>query len=155
MFYAVLKGTVLYLYEDERCSDCYAALQVAAYDVEIYHPDSKKRCMMDGELFAKRNAICLRPKVMAAPTQEKEKGMPSVTRQMELEKVDVEARVAESGLKAKKAEKEREVLLEEARLKEEAREEAMDVATPWFIFVRYCIFLRRAKFIANFSQSQL
>ncbi|KAG8905576.1 hypothetical protein FRB99_008634 [Tulasnella sp. 403] len=59
-FYAVLKGTVLYLYEDEACSDCYAALQVAAYDVDIYFPGQPK--MLDGELFAKRNAIRLRGK---------------------------------------------------------------------------------------------
>ncbi|KAJ6486185.1 putative integral membrane protein conserved region-domain-containing protein [Mycena vitilis] len=56
----------------------------------------------------------------------------SVTKEMDLDGVD--AKVAESGLGPKKAEKERELL--EARLKEAAREEALDLATPWFIFVR-------------------
>ncbi|KAJ7665307.1 putative integral membrane protein conserved region-domain-containing protein [Mycena polygramma] len=48
----------------------------------------------------------------------------------------MDAKVAESGLGPKKAEKERELLVEDARLKEAAREQALDLATPWFIFVR-------------------
>jgi hypothetical protein len=62
--------------------------------------------------------------------------MPSVTKEMNLEGIDVDGKVAESGLGPKKAEKERELLMEEARLKETAKEEALDLATPWFIFVR-------------------
>ncbi|KAG9011612.1 hypothetical protein FRB94_000776 [Tulasnella sp. JGI-2019a] len=69
-FYAMLKGTVLYLYEDEAGSDCYAALQIAAYDVEVF---SENKQMTDGELFAKRNAIRLRAKDTAKGGKEKGK----------------------------------------------------------------------------------
>ncbi|KAF7313824.1 SMP-LTD domain-containing protein [Mycena chlorophos] len=118
MWYVVLKGSVLYLYEDESMSDCEGAIELSGHDVYIY-PEG----LMDGELFAKRNAICLKPKV---PPE----GMPSVTREMKLEGVDVEARVAEGG------EKVRAVVEEEAKQRDSAREQALNLATPWFIFVR-------------------
>ncbi|KAF7307274.1 SMP-LTD domain-containing protein [Mycena indigotica] len=125
MWYVVLKGSVLYLYEDESMSECEGAIELSGHDVTIF-PEG----LMDGELFAKRNAICLKPKIPP------EKGMPSVTREMHSEGIDVEARVAESGAGAKKAEKIREVAEEEAKQRDAAREQALNPATPWFIFVR-------------------
>ncbi|KAJ7201257.1 hypothetical protein GGX14DRAFT_655987 [Mycena pura] len=126
MWYVVLKGKVMYLYEDEAMTECEAAIELGGHDVTIY-PEG----LQDGELFAKRNAICLKSKIPP-----KDKALPSVTKEMHFEGIDVDAMVAESGAGSRKAEKVREAAEEEARQQEAAREQAMDIATPWFIFVR-------------------
>jgi hypothetical protein len=55
-YYAVLKDTVLFLYEDEQENDCYAAIKLPLHEVTIFPED-----LIEGELFMKKNAIRLRP----------------------------------------------------------------------------------------------
>ena len=109
MWYVVLKGKVLYLYEDEGMTECEAVLELGGHDVFIY-PEG----LLEGELFAKRNAICLRPKEMSG------EGMQSLTWEMEPE-VDIDLR---SGKEKEKANEEK------------APQAAREAAPPWFIFVR-------------------
>ncbi|EJD45778.1 hypothetical protein AURDEDRAFT_103528 [Auricularia subglabra TFB-10046 SS5] len=118
-FFVVLKGSVLYLYEDEAMAECWAALDVSMHRVSIY-PDG----LLDGELFAKRNAICLSPQD-ATPRE-----MPSVTKEM------ASGNAAEDAKEGTTKPHELAALDEAAANREAAREEAFDPRTPWFIFVR-------------------
>lgn len=117
MWYVVLKGKVLYLYEDEEMTECEAAVELSGHQVIIF-PEG----LPDAELYAKRNAICLRPKV-SAPEY-----MASVTKQM-ASKQD-----ATDG--SKSAEQQSDTSAEVEQKKDAARQEALDPTTPWFIFVR-------------------
>ncbi|GJJ10858.1 hypothetical protein Clacol_005086 [Clathrus columnatus] len=55
-YFAILKGTVVYLYEDEPMTECFAAIDVTKCTINIY-PSSN---LLDGELFAKRNALLIK-----------------------------------------------------------------------------------------------
>jgi hypothetical protein len=112
-WFVALKGKVLYLYEDEAMTECEAAIELGGHDVVIY-PEG----LLDGELFAKRNAICLKPKPEAGL-----QGMPSVAKEMKLGGDD-------------EGKKDTPAAVIQQMKREAIREEAMDVATPWFIFVR-------------------
>jgi hypothetical protein len=61
-FYCVLKGSVLFLYEDEEQSDCVAAIGVDKYIVIVEKTETEGQNWLgkDAEMFAKRNAIVLR-----------------------------------------------------------------------------------------------
>jgi hypothetical protein len=124
MWYVVLKGKVLYLYEDEAMTECEAVIELGSHSVLIYPED-----LPDGELFTKRNAICLKPRP--------EKAMPSVSREMQLSSQNVDEKAEErGGNNSKKKQKEKERLIEHERQRDLAREEASDPSTPWFIFMR-------------------
>jgi hypothetical protein len=134
MWYVVLKGKVLYLYEDETMQECEAAIEMGGYDVTIY-PEG----LSDGELFAKRNSIMLKPRIPSPDSW-----LPSLTKEMRLgestideKKREVEER--DTGLSKKKERKkgeELEKLSEAQKARDMARDEAHAAHTPWFIFVR-------------------
>lgn len=118
MWYVVLKGKVMYLYEDESMTECEVAVELGGHDVVIY-PEG----LLDGELFTRRNAICLKPRSKGT-----EKSSPGVSKQTSFgdgeqnEKTD-----GEHAKKREQDEQDREVTLEEASV------------APWFIFVRSCV----------------
>lgn len=126
MWYVVLKAKVLYLYEDEEMTECEAAIELSGHDVIIY-PEG----LLDGELFARRNAICLRPK--SAPPDKPLTGSP---KEVMLEKEDQEAKAEQGGASLKKREKARDRSLDPEKKRDVAHGETVGVAASWFMFVR-------------------
>jgi len=108
MWYVALKGKVLYLYEDEGMTEVDAAIELGGHEVVIY-PEG----LSDGELFAKRNAICLKPK-----RGNSAQGTPNLSK-----KPSFGSGSSEDGDRKAPSEK-----VEEKR-------EAITPSTPWFIFV--------------------
>jgi hypothetical protein len=128
MWLAVLKGTVLFLYEDEEMTECEAVLDLAAHDVVVY-PEGQ----LDAELFSKRNAVMLRPRQPPPDGQ-----LPSITKEMKLsdDGKSIDEQSVEGSGNSKKKQAERERLLEAKRQREAARQQASSIGTPWFIFFR-------------------
>ncbi|KAK8858495.1 hypothetical protein IAR55_002722 [Kwoniella newhampshirensis] len=80
-FFCVLKGSVLFLYDDESASNCMAAIGLDDYLVRVESDKGKRFKGRDGEMFAKRNAIVLR----VANRDGKKKGMTVLTKGMPAE----------------------------------------------------------------------
>ncbi|KAG6380827.1 putative integral membrane protein conserved region-domain-containing protein [Boletus reticuloceps] len=113
MWYVVLKGKVMYLYEDEAMTECEAAVELGGHDVLIY-PEG----LLDGELFTRRNAICLKPRSRGAEMSK------------EIASGDGEQNDKADGDQARKQE-------EDENSRDAAQEDAL--MAPWFIFVRSCV----------------
>ena len=111
MWYVALKGKVLYLYEDEGMTEVEAAIELGGHEVAIY-PEG----LLDGELFAKRNAICVKPKPVAdgrkAPKRSKRDSFASGS--------------SDDGGGKSPSEKSEKV---------EEKREGVTQSAPWFIFV--------------------
>lgn len=120
-FFAVLKGSVLFLYDDEAMTDCHAALELSSHKAEIWPLG-----LQDGELFTKRNAIKLSTKRDRSPSP----GLPHVMKEM---KLDETKEIEEIAAKAKDPEA---AARKAKEVTDQAREEAFDFSTPWYIFVR-------------------
>ncbi|PVF97958.1 hypothetical protein CPB86DRAFT_706018 [Serendipita vermifera] len=117
-YFAVLKGSVLFLYEDEAMTEAHAALTMPSHNVEIY-----PHGLLDGELFTKRNAIKL-----SALDSSPRPVFPHLMKEMKLgDDTATEEATSPADSNA----------LKEAReMQELARQEAFDFSTPWYIFVR-------------------
>ncbi|KAF5352406.1 hypothetical protein D9756_005827 [Leucocoprinus leucothites] len=126
MWYVVLKGKVLYLYEDEEMTECEAVVELGSHDVVVYPAGQT-----DGEMFAKRNAICLKPKSVLA-----DKVLPTATREMKLEEEGVDAVLDGSDIGGKQREKVKEKIVEGEKRRTTAAEKELNAPAPWFIFVR-------------------
>ncbi|OCB85559.1 hypothetical protein A7U60_g7206 [Sanghuangporus baumii] len=131
MWYVVLKGDVLYLYEDETMTECEAAIHLSMHQVTIF-PEG----LADGELFTKRNSICLNP---LNDSDDHGEELTSITREMGFEAQYVDKTGSELDVSDRKKEKERTRLEDLEQMKEEAKAQAFDGSTPWFIFVRTCV----------------
>ncbi|WVR06287.1 hypothetical protein IAU60_003317 [Kwoniella sp. DSM 27419] len=88
-YYCVLKGPVLFVYEDENANNCLAALDISNHLVRVERDDGQAFDGKDGEMFAKRNAIVLR-----TASQEGKHGLSVVAKgmQAETENKEVEKR---------------------------------------------------------------
>lgn len=122
MFYCVLKGSVLFLYDDDKQTDCVAAISIEKYNVGMEKPEwvngretskSKPFDGKDGEIFGKKNA-CVMRLVEREKVDGEKKSLPVVAKGMS----DGDATSSSS-----------------ASIKEKEREhhEEMENA-PWFFF---------------------
>ncbi|KAL4067361.1 hypothetical protein V8B97DRAFT_1873751 [Scleroderma yunnanense] len=123
MWYVVLKGKVLYLYEDESMTECEAVIELGGHEVTVY-PEG----LADGELFTRRNAICLR-----ARPQVRVRSLSSGTKQSGAEGGNATAheKASEEGGDGTKKRRSKE--------RDEGSRDSARASPPWFIFVRSCV----------------
>ena len=82
-FYCILKGSVMFLYEDETQSECVAAIGVDKYTISVETREGPF-AGKDGEMFARRNAVVMR--ILGAedaPSGGEKKGLPVLAKGME------------------------------------------------------------------------
>ncbi|KIM70155.1 hypothetical protein SCLCIDRAFT_92736, partial [Scleroderma citrinum Foug A] len=121
MWYVVLKGKVLYLYEDESMTECDAAIELGGHEVTVY-PEG----LGDGELFTRRNAICLKPRPRV-----REQSMSGQTVAESGDEGSQEKVAAEEGVNG--------VERKHSKERSEGSRESVRLSPPWFIFVRSCV----------------
>ncbi|KAF8323002.1 uncharacterized protein EI90DRAFT_2977560 [Cantharellus anzutake] len=132
LYYAVLKGTVLFLYEDDLMSDCWAAIELSSYEVTIHPPGG-----LDGELFARRNAIMLRVKPQDAdahPTF-----IPTLTKETTIDELSVAPtpEEAETGNGESKKAPAHPSMDNDITINGTATHQMLfDESRPWFLFVK-------------------
>lgn len=88
MYYCVLKGSVLFLYDTEEQKECLAAIGVDKYIVGMETSEGGKFSGRDSEMFNKRNALVLR--LADTKTDEEngsKKGLPVLAKGMNSEGV--------------------------------------------------------------------
>lgn len=151
MWYAVLKGKILYLYEDDAMLECEAVLELSMHEVFIY-----PKHQIDGELFAKRHCICLTPKQSITTPSGDAELMPSVTKEMKMDNLVIDTENEEEASKRatpelKKSDSNKTALswfssksalsdtadkmeAEEEKRKKAAKEKEELQYMPWFIF---------------------
>ena len=125
MWYVVLKARVLYLYEDEEKTECEAAIELNSYDVTVY-PEG----LLDGELFTRRNAICLKPKLPSS-----DKPLAGSPKEVNVDMDGPETKL-EQGTSDARKEKARDKSPELGKKGDATQDETVSVAAPWFMFVR-------------------
>lgn len=76
-FYCVLKGSVLFLYDDEAQSECVAAIGVDKYVVSVEGSEEERFKGKDAEMFSKRTGLVMRL------AEDREKGLPMLIKGME------------------------------------------------------------------------
>ncbi|KAF8323384.1 hypothetical protein DL93DRAFT_2050051, partial [Clavulina sp. PMI_390] len=146
-FYAVLKGSVLFLYEDEGMSDCWAAIDMPSYNVSVFYPNdassntvasTSPACapMMDGEMFSKRNAIALRLRtpIEGEDSHGESTALPTVSKDMTLPSApDAEPESLDDDTKPLPTQP---TSSTEFTPQDAALEQAFDQSRPWFLFFK-------------------
>lgn len=94
-YFCVLKGSTIYLYEDDKQADSAHAIAVDRYNIEV-HTALGKFAGRDGEMFNKKNAIVLKPIPRCETSDDEYPGMPSMqkptssSKKLDLDELEME-----------------------------------------------------------------